>query len=116
VQHFPALAQLNPALGHKYTNITWRHLANQLPGYGISTQPGAAFDNNDFQMALVWDVLFLHIFNTSYETADKEVLHPISTDKLSCEGNPTYMAFGQTDRPGRLSISPRDFARFGLLY
>ncbi len=26
------------------------------------------------------------------------------------------MAFGTGDRPGRLAISPRDFARFGLLY
>jgi CubicO group peptidase (beta-lactamase class C family) len=26
------------------------------------------------------------------------------------------MAFGTGDRPGRLMVSPRDFARFGLLY
>ena len=43
-------------------------------------------------------------------------LHPLLTDLIGCEDNPTFMAFGEQDRPGRLGISPRDFARFGLLY
>ncbi|MBA7702235.1 hypothetical protein ES703_110995 [subsurface metagenome] len=44
---------------------------------------------------------------------------PVSSppvDQLQCQDNPTFMAFGVKDRPGRLAISPRDFARFGLLY
>jgi CubicO group peptidase (beta-lactamase class C family) len=37
-------------------------------------------------------------------------------DPLQCEDEPTFLAFGAKNRPGRLAISPRDFARFGLLY
>jgi CubicO group peptidase (beta-lactamase class C family) len=38
------------------------------------------------------------------------------TDAIGCQDDPTFLAFGEDDRPGRLAISPRDFARFGLLY
>lgn len=52
----------------------------------------------------------------SLTTVDDQVLHPYLTDRLACEDEPTFLAFGEKDRPGRLAISPRDFARFGLLY
>ncbi len=112
----PRLNQINRDLGHKDRDIRWRHLANQISCYGLAEAPGTAFAYNDWQMALFWDTLFLKVYGAAYETVDAEVLHPMLTDPLECQDNPTLMAFSTKDRPGRLGISPRDFARFGLLY
>jgi hypothetical protein len=112
----PRLAELNKALDHKDRDITWRHLANQTSCYGVSEKPGTAFCYNDWQMALFWDALFGKVYGTTYDQVDQEVFHRKLTDPLQCEDSPTLMAFGSRDRPGRLGISPRDFARFGLLY
>ncbi len=111
----PRLADLNADLGHKDREITWRHMAHQTSCYGVRERPGEAFDYNDWHMALLWDTLFLKVYGSSWERVDDEVLHPLLTDVLQCEDDPTFMAFGE-DRAGRLGISPRDFARFGLLY
>jgi len=112
----PRLNQINKALSYKDRDIRWRHLANQTSCYGLIEAPGTAYAYNDWQMALFWDTLFKKIYGASYETVDADVLHPMLTDPLQCQDNPTFMAFGVKDRPGRLAISPRDFARFGLLY
>lgn len=112
----PGLNQINKELGYKDRNITWRHLANQTSCYGLAEAPGTAFAYNDWQMALFWDTLFLKVYGVSCETVDAQVLHPELTNLLECQDNPTFMAFGTGGRPGRLAISPRDFARFGLLY
>ncbi len=112
----PRLAELNPPLGHKDRLITWRHLATQTSCYGVAEKPGTAFCYNDWQMALFWDLLFCRVYGASYDTVDNKVLHPLLTDPLGCQDNPTFMAFGTRDRPGRVGVSPRDFCRFGLLY
>lgn len=112
----PRLSKLNPKLGHPDANITWRHLANQISCYGVSEPPGTAFDYSDWQMPLFWDLLFTKVYKADYASVDKDVLRPMLTDLLQCEDKPTMLAFGERDRPGRLAISPRDFARFGLLY
>ncbi len=112
----PRLNQINKDLGYKDRKITWRHFANQISCYGLVEEPGTAFDYNDWQMALFWDTLFLKVYKAEYETVDATVLHPMLTDVLQCQDDPTFMAFGVGDRPGRTGISPRDFARFGLLY
>ncbi|MFQ6096551.1 MAG: hypothetical protein ACE5O2_02405, partial [Armatimonadota bacterium] len=112
----PRLLELNADLGYKDRAMTWRHLGNQTACYGVKEPPGTAFDYNDWQMALFWDTLFLKVYGSTYETVDDDVLHPLLTDVLQCEDNPTFMAFGIKDRPGRLAVSVRDFARFGLLY
>jgi hypothetical protein len=112
----PRLLGVNAALGHKDRGITWRHLANQTACYGVREPPGTAFDYNDWQMALFWDTLFLKAYGTTYARVDADVLQPRLTDVLQCEDHPTFMAFGTEDRPGRLAVSVRDFARFGLLY
>jgi len=112
----PQLALLNKSLLYKDRSITWRHLCNQVSCYGAGEQPGTAFDYNDYNMALFFDYLFLKIYKSSWEKVNSEILHPQLTDILQCQDNPTFMAFGLEDRPGRLAISPRDFARFGLLY
>ncbi len=116
VKYEPRLARINAALGYKDRLITWRHLANQTSCYGVAEKPGAAFCYNDWQMALLWDTLFLKVYRATLADVDARVLHPLLTDLIQCEDNPTFLAFGPKDRPGRLAISPRDFARFGLLY
>ncbi len=112
----PGLAALNPDRGYKDRGITFRHLATQTSGYGVGEAPGAAYDYNDYQMALFWDLLFLKVYGATYETVDETVLRERLTGPLQCEDRPTLMAFGPGDRAGRLAVSPRDFARFGLLY
>jgi CubicO group peptidase (beta-lactamase class C family) len=112
----PRLAALNAALGHKDAEITWRHMANQVSCYGVAEKPGAAFCYNDWQMALFWDLLFTKVYGASYDTVDETVLRPLLADPLQCQDKPTLMAFGTKERPGRVAVSPRDFARFGLLY
>jgi hypothetical protein len=112
----PKLKRINKNLGYKDSYITWRHCANQISCYGLAEAPSTAFAYNDWQMALFWDTLFQKVYGAKFDTVDAEVLHPMLTDKLQCQDNPTFMAFGTGDRPARLAISPRDFARFGLLY
>ncbi len=112
----PKLNQINKDLGYKDRGIRWRDFANQISCYGLAEAPGMAYAYNDWQMALFWDTLFMKVYGVSYETVDTDVLHPVLTDQIQCQDNPTFMAFGVKDRPGRLAVSPRDFARFGLLY
>jgi len=112
----PRLNDINAALDHRDRNITWRHMANQTSCYGLVEAPGTAFDYNDWQMALFCDTLYLKVYGVTWQTVDARVLRPGLTDLLQCEDDPTLLAFGIEDRPGRLGISPRDFCRFGLLY
>jgi CubicO group peptidase (beta-lactamase class C family) len=112
----PRLNDLNAALGYPDRAITWRHVANQVSCYGLVEAPGMAYAYNDWQMALLCDTLYTQVYGASWETVDEQVLHPDLTDLLGCEDDPTLLAFGLEDRPGRLGISPRDFCRFGLLY
>ena len=91
-------------------------MASQTSCYGLVEEPGAAYAYKDWQMALLWDTLFLKVYQAEYATVDAQVLHPLLTDTIGCQDNPTFMAFGVRNRPGRLAISPRDFVRFGLLY
>ena len=112
----PRLKQINKTLDHKDAHITWRHMANQISCYGLTEPPGTAYAYNDWQMALLFDTLFTEVYGASHKTVDQTVLHAQLTDLIGCQDNPTFLAFGPGDRPGRLAISPRDFARFGLLY
>ena len=112
----PRLSGINRNLGHKDREIAWRHLANQTSCYQLVQRPGTAYAYNDWQMALFWDTLFLKVYGATYKTVDEQVYHPLLTDLLGCEDDPTLMAFGTGNRPGRVGISVRDFARFGLLY
>ena len=112
----PRLADLDPAHGRKNRDILWRHLANQTSCYGVVERPGTAFCYNDWQTMLLWQTLFLKVYGARLESVDAHVFHPLLTDPLGCEDDPTMLAFGPGDRPGRIAISPRDFARFGLLY
>lgn len=112
----PRLARLNAELGCKDRDITFRHFATQTSCYGVGERPGEAYCYNDWQMALFVDLLIPKVWNTPLADVDASLLHPVITDPLGCEDDPTMLAFGLDDRPGRLAISPRDFARFGWLY
>lgn len=112
----PRLGEINEKLGYKDRGIMWRHVANQTSCYQLVEKPGTAYAYNDWQMALFWDTLFLKVYGATNDTVDEQVFHPLLTDRIQCEDNPTMMAFGTGNRPGRVGISVRDFARFGLLY
>jgi hypothetical protein len=116
MRYEPRLGQINAALGYKDREITWRHLANQISCYGVTEKPGTAFCYNDWQMALFWDLLFTKVYGVTYQDVDEKVVRPMLTDVLQCQDAPTFMAFGPKDRPGRVAVSVRDFARLGLLY
>ena len=96
----------------KDSAITWRHLASQTSGYGLSEAPGAAYSYNDFALTLYYDVLTQKVFRTN----GTEVLRAKLAEPLQFEDLATFDAFRRTDRDGRLALSVRDFARIGLLY
>jgi CubicO group peptidase (beta-lactamase class C family) len=92
--------------------ITWRQLANQMSAYGLRESPGEVYAYNDFALALYYDTLMDHVFQ---QRAD-DVLRSRIAEPLGFEDRYTFEAFGPNDRPGRLAMSIRDFARFGLMY
>lgn len=97
--------------GGKNRAITWRHLCNQLSGYGLAEKPGTAFGYNDFAIAFLYDTLMDKV----YRQPGTEVLRSRLAEPLQFEDPFTFNAFGPDNRPGRLAVSPRDFARFGWL-
>ena len=105
----PRLKTLNNG---KDAGITWRHLASQTSGYGLVEAPGQAWSYNDYALALYYDTLMQGVFGTN----GTEVLRTRIAEPLQFEDRCTFEAFGSNDRPGRLALSARDFARFGLLY
>jgi CubicO group peptidase (beta-lactamase class C family) len=104
----PRLGTLNDG---KDAAITWRHLASQTSGYGLVENSGAAYSYNDFALALYYDTLTERVFGTN----GTEVLRTRLAEPLQFEDRCTFNAFGAGNRPGRLALSCRDFARFGLL-
>ena len=106
--HAPTLTELGPETdGH----ITWKHLAQQTSGYGLEEGPGEAYSYNDYALALYYDALMDAVF----EAHGDEVLSRYLGEPLQFQDPYTFEAFGPDDRPGRLAISVRDFARFGQL-
>lgn len=105
----PRLASLN---GGKDARITWRHLASQTSGYGLSEAPGEAWAYNDFAITLYYDTLMDKV----YRKPGTEVLKEQLAEVLQFQDPYSFEAFGPKDRPGRLGVSVRDFARFGLLW
>src|SRR5262249_4451078 len=96
----------------KDARITWRHLASQTSGYGLSEMPGEAYAYNDYALALYYDTLTRNVYRQDGTSLLKAQLG----DVLGFQDKYTFEAFGPDDRPGRLAISVRDLARFGLLY
>lgn len=105
----PRLRDLN---GGKDAAITWRHLASQLSGYGLVEPAGVAYSYNDYAITLYYDTLMQRVYRTNSE----DVLRSRLAEPLQFEDTSSFNAFGLRDRPGRLALSCRDFARIGLLY
>jgi CubicO group peptidase (beta-lactamase class C family) len=105
----PRLRALNRG---KDAGVSWRHLASQTSGYGLGEAPGEAYAYNDFALALYYDTLTRLVYKQDGTRVLKEQLG----DVLGFQDRYTFEAFGPDDRPGRLAISVRDLARFGLLY
>lgn len=105
----PRLKSLN---GGKDASMRWRHLASQTSGYGLAEAPGAAYAYNDFALTLYYDLLTQKVFGTN----GTEVLRSRLAGPLQFEDPASFDAFHRADRQGRLALSVRDFARFGLLY
>ena len=105
----PRLKTLNQG---KDGGMTWRHLASQTSGYGLVEAPGTAYAYNDFALTLYYDLLTQKVFSTN----GTEVLRTRLAEPLQFEDAYTFNAFRRPDRDGRLALSVRDFARFGLLY
>lgn len=105
----PGLKMLN---GGKDASISWRHLASQTSGYGLPERPGEAWAYNDYALALYYDTLMGRVYRQDGTRVLKERLG----DVLGFQDRYTFEAFGPRDRPGRLAMSVRDLARFGLLY
>jgi CubicO group peptidase (beta-lactamase class C family) len=119
----PRLAPLNPKLGFKDRNITWRHMANQISCYEVEAAPGTAFDYNDWQMELFFRTLALKAWGRglgreqmTLDEANAALLRDLLATPIGCEDDPTWLYYGNRSSVGRLGISNRDFARFGLLY
>ncbi len=110
----PGLSEINIDFEKQDTTMTWRHLINQTACYGVQEFPGDAFDYSDFQTALLVDTLLDKVYKQPFQLADTNVLNPMVWSPLQCQDSPTV--FGRNSHPGRLRISARDFARFGLLY
>ncbi len=112
----PRLATLNAALGHKDAAITWRHFITQTSCYGVEEQPGAAFDYNDYQVALFYDTLMQRVFKIAQpEDATEKVLIPLLTGPLECETSPGFILPPEGNIAGRMKFSPRDLCRVGLM-
>ena len=112
----PRLNDINKGRGYKDRLIRWRDCANQTSCYQLIEKPGTAYAYNDWQMALFWDTLFLKVYGATYDNVDQTVFGPLLTKRIQCQDKPTMLAFGKNNRAGRVAISVRDFARFGLLY
>ena len=109
VEFEPRFKSLNNG---KDATMTWRHLASQMSGYGLAEAPGDAYSYNDFALTLYYDLLTQKVFKTN----GTEVLRTRQAEPLQFEDIATFDAFRRADRQGRLALSVRDFARFGLLY
>lgn len=104
----PGLRQLN---GGKDGAITWRHLGSQTSGYGLVEKPGAAYAYNDFALALYYDALVERVFKRD----GTDVFRELIAGPIGFEDPYRFGPAGERGG-GRLSVSVRDLARFGLLY
>jgi CubicO group peptidase (beta-lactamase class C family) len=111
----PRLKTLDRMTAGHVSRITWRHLANQTSCYGVSERPGDAFDHSDYQTALFWSLLFEKVYRADVKTSNS-ILREQLFDLIGAQDHPRFEAGDALRADGRLVISARDLARFGLLY
>jgi len=112
--HMPQLDFISESPGVHDDQMTWRHLLQQTACYGVEEHPGTAFNYSDYQAALLADTIVFNVHDTGYEQADREILQEYLAGPLEFQDEATLSH--ELSHPGRLRISARDFARFGLLY
>ena len=93
------------AVEGKDVNMTWRDVANMVSGYTRAEAPGAAWAYNDFGIEL-----FKEALKAAQGHTPMQQLFDAGFAALQLEDAPTF------DNRDRLYISPRDFARLGLLW
>ena len=54
-------------------------MANQTSCYQVVEKPGAAYCYNDWQMALIWNALFLKAYGVVYGNVDATVTHQLTS-------------------------------------
>lgn len=104
----PELAEINEGTD---AEITWRQLACMTSGYGSPDAPGEAWAYNDYGISLFVRTLAAQVYGA------QEVTAPFQTEiftPLGMQDHPYCVESGNA-RIGRMRISPRDLARFGLL-
>ena len=109
----PCLMEINPQLGHKDRQLSFRHLAFQTACLGYTEVPGNAYDYNDHTMGLFWDVVVNDVWETTWDQAHQLMARELGMP-LQFQDGISFPTEGRTR--GRPSLSPRDFARFGWLY
>ena len=101
-------SRLKDLPGEKDQRITFRYLASQTSGYGHKDSPGTAWAYNDYALAYYYDVLTGLVFERDGEWLLLDRLgQPLGFE------DPVSFHAGHA---GRLAISARDFAKFGLFY
>jgi len=110
----PVLGGLNRSLGYKDRQMTFRHLAYQTACLGFEEAPGTAYDYNDATMGFFWDTLVNKVYGVEWKDAYAKLFGPKFVEPLQMEDGFGFPTSGP--KAGRPGISPRDFARFGLLY
>lgn len=110
----PELDDLNAEAGYKDRDITFRHLLEQTSGYGLEEEPGEAFAYNDYATGLLVWALFYRVYDRAPREYDEILNGELLGAALGFEDEPTAISF-RVPR-GRIRISPRDQARFALLY
>ena len=113
------IKDLNPTLGYPDRDITFRHLLEQTSGYGLEERPGEAFAYNDYATGLLVWTLFHRVYGLQPAQYDDLLNGPLLGAALGFEDRATanYRNLNRGHvRRGRIRISARDLARFGLLY
>ena len=110
----PELGELNPALGYKDRSITFHHLLSQTSGYGLIEHPGEAFAYNDYGTGLLAWALLYRVYGLPPNRYNDLLNGSDLGETIGFEDSPT-LTHPRSIR-GRLRISTRDLARFGLLY
>lgn len=110
----PCLDGLNPDLDFKDRALSFRHLAFQTASLGYREPPGGGYDYNDFTMGFFWDTMVNKVFETPWPQAKERIFGPGFIQPMDFQDPFHFPEEGRMR--GRIRISPRDFARVGILY
>ena len=77
----------------KDLNMTFRHLANNVSGYMLAEQPGAAWSYNDYGINLFLKTLYPRVYNETggANPADSALIHPQRLGALQFQDGNLYI-------------------------